>query len=88
MKSLIMKGPILLFLVSNCLSKSKYYLVETDNVKLPTEIKNDDVNVNHQQRHHNIGMIDKELSYNLDIQPLMNLVKSCQKCLRYKVKMR
>ena len=57
MKSLIMKGPILLFLVSNCLSKSKYYLVETaDKVKLPTETENDDVNVNHQQRRHNKGM--------------------------------
>ena len=52
MKSLIMKGPILLFLVSNCLSKSKYYLVETaDKVKLPNEIKNDD-----QQRQHNKGI--------------------------------
>ena len=83
MKSLIIKGTILLFLVSNSLSKSKYYLVETaDKAKLPTEteIKKDD-----QQKQHNKGMNDKELSYNLDIQPLMNLVKSCQKCWRYKV---
>ena len=58
MKSLIIKGTILLFLVSNSLSKSKYYLVETaDKVKLPNEIKNDDVN--HQQRQHNEGMIKR-----------------------------
>ena len=81
MKSLIIKGTILLFLVSNSLSKSKYYLVETaDKVKLPNEIKNDD-----QQRQHNKGMNDKVFSYNSDIQPLMSLVKSWQKCLRHKV---
>ena len=45
MKSLIIKGTILLFLLSNSLSKSKYYLVETaDKAKLltETEIKKDD----------------------------------------------
>ena len=43
------------------LSKSKYFLVETDEVKLPTEIKNDDGNGTSRNRQTK-GMINKEVS--------------------------
>ena len=43
------------------LSKSKYFLVETDKVKLPTEIKKDDGNGTYRNRQTK-GMINKEVS--------------------------